>query len=296
MEELDNQILPAYEEITIDLENQIANLDGNYLKLISEMSKQREEIHKQVDNVLNLLEREMSEIKVKHNSILQKYLDEIKQLQSRTQQDLLALNEMEESNEVTPTIQYRSKNKEFRKLPPKVHVSMPKFSPKQIHREELCRLIGKPTPLSTTLEERVFTAKKPNRELLGEPELLNTIKTGYSCLQSVTCLNEKHIWTSGRSADIKCFNIQGVLQKTIKTKSGYLPYDIAVDRDGALLYSDSITVYRVKNDQTEEIITLQGWRPFNLSVTSSGDLLVTMYTDDKTQSQVVRYSGSTIHQ
>ena len=71
-----------------------------------------------------------------------------------------------------------------------------------------------------------------------------------------------------------------------------------MDIDGALLYSDWKTkkVYRVKNDQTEEIITLQGWEPAKLCATSSGDLLVTMYSDDKTQSKVVRYSGSTVKQ
>nr|XP_022288880.1 uncharacterized protein LOC111100983 isoform X2 [Crassostrea virginica] len=57
-----------------------------------------------------------------------------------------------------------------------------------------------------------------------------------------------------------------------------------------------MTVYRVKDDQTEAIIRLQGWTPTNLCVTSSGDLLVTMFSDDITQSKVVRYSGSTVKQ
>nr|XP_022298581.1 uncharacterized protein LOC111107598 [Crassostrea virginica] len=283
-EELDNQIMPAYEEIAIDLENKIANLDVEYKNLKTELSKQREEIHREVDNAIHIMEKEIDEIKVKHHSLLQKHLGEIKQLQSLMQQTLLALNEMEESTEVSSIIQYSSKNGEFRKLPPKVHVSMPKFIPKQTEREELCRLIGKLTSLSTTLEERFFTAKKPNtsvRELLDEPELLNTIKTGHTYLHSVTCLNEEQIWTSGMTADIKCFNIQGVLQKTIKTKSGGTPWDIAVDTTGALLYCDkkTRTLYKVQHEQTEKIITLQGWNPNNLCVTSSDDLLVTMYRD-----------------
>nr|XP_022302402.1 uncharacterized protein LOC111110272 [Crassostrea virginica]XP_022302403.1 uncharacterized protein LOC111110272 [Crassostrea virginica] len=217
------------------------------------------------------------------------------------QQTLNALNDMEESNKVIPTIHYSSKNEQFSKLPPKVNVSMPKFIRKQITKEELGTLVGKLTPFSTTLEERVFTAKKPNtsvRELLNGPEVLNTVNSGHEDLRSVSCLNEEQIWTSGWTADIKCFHIQGVLQSTIRTKSGKLTSDIAVDRDGALLYCDWITgtVYKVKNDQTEKVITLQGWKPKNLCATSSGDLLVTMYSDDWTQSKVVRYSGSTVKQ
>ena len=48
----------------------------------------------------------------------------------------------------------------------------------------------------------------------------------------------------------------------------------------------------MKNEQTEEIIKLQEWKPSQLCVTSSGDFLLTMYSDDETQSRVVRYSGS----
>ena len=56
----------------------IASLDGEYKKLSTEMSRQREEIHREVDNAFNQMEKEIGEIKVKHTSILQKHLDEIK--------------------------------------------------------------------------------------------------------------------------------------------------------------------------------------------------------------------------
>ncbi|XP_078340748.1 uncharacterized protein LOC144627486 [Crassostrea virginica] len=300
-EDLEKQFLPAYEDIANDLKLQIASLDGEYKKLSTEMSRQREEIYREVDNAFNQMEKEIREIKVKHKSILQKHLDEIKQLQSSMLQTLYALNEVEESNEVSATINYSCKTEEFSKLPPKVNVSIPKFIPKQINREEFCSLIGKLSPLSTTLEERFFTVKKANtsvKELLDEPEVINTIKTGHEYLRSVTCLNEDQIWTSGQTDDMKRFNIQGVLQKTIQTKSGEFPWDIAEDTTGALLYCNLVTstVYKVKNEQTEKIITLQGWKPLNLCVTSSGDLLVTMFNDDRTQSEVVRYSGSSIKQ
>ncbi|XP_078335527.1 uncharacterized protein LOC144626239 [Crassostrea virginica] len=299
-QEIKEQILPVYEDIASELENQISHIDVDYQKFTTQLSKQREELHREIDNVMDQREKEIDENKLKHLSMLKKHLEEIKQLQSLMHKTLHSIYEMEESNEVTPTIHYSSKNQEFSKLPPKVIVSMPKFIPKPIEKEDLCRLIGKLTPLSTTLEERVFTAKKPNasvRELLDQPKVVNTIKTGHEELLSVTCLNEEEIWTSGQTtADIKCFNTQGVLQKTIKTKSGEWPGDIAVYSDGALAYSDGRRVYKIKNGQTEEIIRLQGWRPFNLCVTSSGDLLVTMVSDDNTQSKVVRYSGSTVKQ
>ncbi|XP_078335676.1 uncharacterized protein LOC111100886 [Crassostrea virginica] len=298
-QEIKEQILPVYEDIASELQNQISHIDVDYQKFTTQLSKHREELHREIDNAINEKEKEIDENKLKHLSILTKHLEEIKQLQSLMHETLHSLYEMEESNEVTPTIHYSSKNQEFSKLPPKVIVSMPKFIPKPIEKEELCRLIGKLIPFSTTLEERVFTAKKPNtsvRELLDQPEVLNTIRTGYERLRSVTCLNEEEIWTSGVTADIKCFKTQGVLQKTITTKSRELPRDIAVYSDGALVYSDGGTVYKVKNGQTEKIIRLQGWKPANMCVTSSGDLLVTMISEDKTQSKVVRYSGSTVKQ
>ncbi|XP_022298082.2 uncharacterized protein LOC111107263 [Crassostrea virginica] len=299
--ELESQILPKYEEIVMELKDQISNVDDKYEKLTKEVSKHKDNLHRDLDIVFGLFEEELKEIKVKHLSILEKHLSEIKQDQSHIEQNLSSLSELTESNNVYHTLQYSSKNIEFRKLPPKVNVIMPKLIKKEKDRDMLRSLVGEFSPLSTAEVVRVFKARKPSallKDLLDGPEILNTIKTGPEYLRSVTCLNEEEIWTSGETCNIKCFNVQGVLQKTIKTISGKPPYDIALDRNGTMIYSEGTTrtVYKVKNDQTEEIIRLQGWNPTQLCATSSGDLLVTMYIDDQTQSKVVRYSGSTVKQ
>uniref|UniRef100_A0A8W8LWU5 Tripartite motif-containing protein 3 n=1 Tax=Magallana gigas TaxID=29159 RepID=A0A8W8LWU5_MAGGI len=296
--ELENHISPTYEEIARDLENQLANLDGGYEKITTTMSKQGEQWHREIDIIINNMKTEIGEIKVKHKDILQKHLDEIKQIQSLIKQTLQAIRKIEKSTDVSLTTEYSSKIREFSKLPPKVKVTLPTFIAKPIDPENLYSLFGQITPLSTATEENVSSLnqhKTSVRELMDEPELVTTIHTGHEKLRSVTCLNDDKIWTSGKTNDIKCFNSKGSLLQTIQKQSGKFPGDIAVDSDGDLLYTSGATrtVNKVKNGQTEELIRLQGWTPGYLCVTSTGDLLVTMYSDDYTQSKVVRYLGTT---
>eukprot|EP00105_Crassostrea_gigas_P036529 XP_019920677.1 PREDICTED: uncharacterized protein LOC105323222 [Crassostrea gigas] len=297
--ELGNSISPKYEEIAFKLENQLANLDEGYEKLTTEISKQGEEWHREIDIVINKMKTEINEIKLKHESILKKHLNEIKQMQSLIEETLIVLGELEKSTEMITAIEYISKIKTFSKLPPRVNVLLPTFIPKPIDHEHLYNFFGQIIPLCNAMQEHVLSINQPKtsvRELLEKAEPVATIQTGYYILYSVTCLNEEIFWTCGGvSSDIKCFDVKGNLLRTIKTKSEVNLNDIAVDGDGDLLYSDwgTKTVNKVKNEQTEELIRLQVWRPFNLCVTCTGDLLVTMCSDDETQSKVVRYSGST---
>jgi hypothetical protein len=243
------------------------------------------------------MKNEIEEMKTKHLEILKKHLDEIKQIQSLIEQSLTALKKMEESTEVSITMEYRSRNKEFRKLPPKVRVSLPTFSPHPIDCEQLYKSLGSLTPLSFTTDVNGYTLKKTKvspKELMEEPELVTTINTGYKTLRSVSCLSEEEFWTCAQVGDTKCFNVQGTVMNTMEIKSGEWPGDIAVTNDGDLVYSDrrTKTVNKVKSGQTEEVIRLQGWTPFNFCVTSSDDLLISMYSDNETQSKIVLYSGS----
>jgi DNA-binding beta-propeller fold protein YncE len=136
----------------------------------------------------------------------------------------------------------------------------------------------------------------PVTPLLDEPRVTATIDTGYDYLFSVSCVGEDQVWTCGNKKTMKLLKLRGKLQTSIQTKSGGSPGDIAVTRDGDLVYTDhnNKTVNLVKNNQTRTVITLQGWVPRYICCTASGDVLVTMYSDDRElQSKVVRYSGST---
>uniref|UniRef100_K1QXJ4 B box-type domain-containing protein n=1 Tax=Magallana gigas TaxID=29159 RepID=K1QXJ4_MAGGI len=107
--ELGNSISPKYEEIALKLEKQLANMDGGYEKITTEISKQGEEWHREIDIIINKMKTEINDIKLKHESILKKYLNEIKQIQSLIKETLIALGEFETSTEMSPAIEYISK-------------------------------------------------------------------------------------------------------------------------------------------------------------------------------------------
>ncbi|XP_048746618.2 protein-methionine sulfoxide oxidase mical3a-like [Ostrea edulis] len=136
----------------------------------------------------------------------------------------------------------------------------------------------------------------PVKPLLDEPRLVATIDTGHEKLRTVSCPDEEKVWTCGDNEIIKLLDLQGNLRTSIQTKSGTWPRDIAVTRDGYLVYTctdSTIHVILVKNKQIQNVITQHGWSPFNVCTTSSGGFLVTMESSDLCHSKVVRYSDST---
>ncbi|XP_048765163.2 probable E3 ubiquitin-protein ligase MID2 [Ostrea edulis] len=301
LEELETRIYPRYEEMSSNVETEKAEIETKYGKLTTDADEQGEILHREITAIVNKRKSAITEMKTKHLDALNKNTEEITQKMAELKQIMSDLKSMLKSNDVSLTSTYKSRNSEFRTLPPKVRVTVPSFSPQKINKDQLNEMFGSLSPLSIntehgdTIKSAEAVSSPPVKPLLDEPRVTATIDTGYSGLSSVSCLSEDQVWTRGTNKTMKLLNLQSELLTSIQTKSGNWPTDIAVTRDGDLVYTDYYdnTINLVKNKQIQTVITLQGWGPRFVCCTAGNDLLVTMLSDDYKQSKVVRYSGST---
>ncbi|XP_056008487.1 E3 ubiquitin-protein ligase TRIM71-like [Ostrea edulis] len=300
LDELETKIYPRYEEMASDVHTEKVELETNYGKLTTIADQQGEILHREITAIVNQRKSDIQEMKNKHLSTLNKNTEEITQKITELKQIMSDLKSILKSNDVSLTSTYKSRNSEFRTLPPKVRVTVPSSFAQKINKDQLNEMFGSLSPLSintehgNTIKSAEAVSSPPVKPLLDEPRVTATIDTGYDDLFSVSCLSEDQVWTCGENDTMKLLNLQSKLLTSIQTKSGDVPWDIAVTRDGDLVYTDyrNKTVNLIKNKQIQTVITLQGWYPLFVCSTASDDLLVTMISDDK-QSKVVRYSGST---
>ncbi|XP_055999415.1 uncharacterized protein LOC130047834 [Ostrea edulis] len=302
LEELETRIYPRYEKMVSNVQSEKAELETNYGKLTTAADQQGEVLHREITAIVNQRKSAIAEMKTKHLDALDKNTEEITQKMAELKQIMSDLKSILKSNDVSLTSTYKSRNSEFRTVPPTVRVTLPSFSPQKINKDQLNEMFGSMSPLSfntehgDTMKSAEAVSSPPVKPLLDEPRVTATIDTGYIELYNVSCLSEDQVWTcSLNNKTMKLLNLQSELLTSIQTKSGNEPLDIAVTRDGDLVYTDNSnnTVNLIKNKQIQTVITLQGWRPLSVCCTAGNDLLVTMYSGDRKPSKVVRYSGST---
>ncbi|XP_078321313.1 uncharacterized protein LOC144621597 [Crassostrea virginica] len=302
LQELEKYIFPKYQESAAIIKTQKTDQLKHSQKLTSELNKQGEALHREIHTIIQRKQAEIDEMNAQHLAAIEKQEDETNKALHEIKQVIQDLKSLLDTSDVGLVSKYRSRIAEFRKLPNKLKISLPNLLPQKINREKLLKQIGSFIPLSIETEEQGYTVLSPGAEsspparpLLDVPRLITDIPTGYRDLYNLSCLSDEEIWTSGRNEIMKLYNLKGELLKSVQTKSGNNPQDIAVTRSGGLVYTDlkDRSINLVSGTQIQTLITLRGWFPHGLCSTASGDLLVIMTSDDWKQTKVVRYSGST---
>nr|XP_022336302.1 uncharacterized protein LOC111132776 [Crassostrea virginica] len=305
LQELEKFIFPKYQEFAAIIKIQKTDQLKNSQKLTSDLKKQGEALHKEIDAIIQSKQTEIDVMKSKHKTALDKQENALNHTITEIKQVIRDLKSLLDTSDVSLVSKYQSRIGEFRKLPPKLKISLPQLKTQKINREDLLKQFGSLTASSIETEEQGYTmpslgaeSSPPARSMLDVPRLVTDIPTTYTennYLLNVSCLSDDEIWTSGDNAIMKLYNMKGELLRSVQTKSGNMPQDIAVTRSGGLVYTDcdDRSINLVCGTQIQTLITLQGWIPCSLCSTSSGDLLVTMTSDDGEQTKVVCYSGTT---
>nr|XP_022310436.1 LOW QUALITY PROTEIN: uncharacterized protein LOC111115848 [Crassostrea virginica] len=309
-------ICPKFQQAASKFSAQKDSVKQHTLKLTAALNKQGEFLHKEINSLIERKQSEIEEMDKQHLAAITTQEDVINKVLHEIKQVNLDLQKLLDSDDVCLVSEYTSRNEEFRSLPAQFQVTLPTFSPQEINREQLYQQLGSLSQLlitypltdeaARTTEEHGGLKKTPGAvssppvrplsdKLSDKPRILTDIPTGYKELYNVSCLSDNKIWTSGNNEIMKLYNMKGKLLKSIQSKSGNVPTDIAVTRSGGLVYTDlnDRSINLVRGTQIQTLITLRGWRPLRLCITVSGDLLVSMRSDNNKQTKVVRYSGST---
>ncbi|XP_062616386.1 tripartite motif-containing protein 67-like [Saccostrea cucullata] len=320
--EIKDKIYPTFQEIAYDKQTKMSQLKKDYGDLSTAITEHGEDWHREIDKLVKTLKAEVAEMKNTQLQTLQKQLDEINKKISDIKDDINLFEMALDTNDLSKLFSVTSNIKTYKTSSQQIMTYLPTFIPNKLP-EELNKLFGalsassltsdqQGNKMKTTQKSQEAISSPPVKELLDEPENVTTINTDYTNLYNVACLSDEEIWTKGDDNNMKLYSInqgsllslkklfnfnitRGSRLKSITTKSGYKPTDIAVTKSGDLVFMDYIdrTVIILQKEKFEEVIKLQNWRPYSVCSTSSGDLLVLLDSDDAKQAKVVHYSGST---
>ena len=303
LQELENILFPKYQEAATKIPVQKTDAKKHFMELTTALQKQGEALHKEIDHVIQKMQSDIDNMDSKHLAVIDKQEKAINHTITEIEKNIADMRALLNSEDFYFVSDYESRNEEFRRLPAKIQLTLPIFTPQEIKKDQIYRQFGSLSKQVITTEEKGGPLKSsgaktspPVTLLIDEPRILTDIKTVYTeknRLCKISCLTDNELWTRGWDNTMRLYNLQGILLKSVQTKSEKMPTDIDARRD--LFYTDrndkSINI--VKNNQIQPLIKLHGWIPSHLCTSSFGDLLVTMVSDDMLQAKLVRYSGST---
>lgn len=317
LKELEKTLYPNHQKFETNIQMKKVDLQEKTKLLTADIDTQGEAWHREIDDVVKVLKCKIHEIESNQIAFLDKQQEEINQIMLELRQVILNLKKVLVSNDMLFVFSNKSRNAEFRNLPPDFSVSLPNFSPQQINTKKFQEQFGTLSLMPDSMYKNEFALENPvtgtyatyetelalndpgnKASLLKEPNIIVARNTGHGVLNGVACLKDNEIWACGKNSSIKLYNLQGELLSSIQTYSGYWPWDIAITTNGDLLYTDPKvrTVNQVRNNQIKMVARLESWTPRFVCGTCTDDILVVEVSFDEKQTQIVRYSHSSKRQ
>ena len=280
---------------------QLSSLYSIYQKKKDDVTFRGQEWHKLIDNYVKKLHKELDEMKIETERVLQKQKREFEEIIGKIDEMNRKTTRLQKSKNITEMQKFRTVIKEQKTLKEFTQYTIPIFHEFKMDKSFLQTYFGyiektqeKKVPM---LEMNFIPDSDSDRKILKVPSVSFVIDTGFpaeqtygSRLYDMTVTEDMKVWMGGASTELKLFDLQGHLHRTVTITDDGM-YICMYNKQ--VVYSDQSnkTVKKISDDDTVvTMFTTGDWFPYGITGSASGDLFVCLFKDD--QSKVVRYSST----
>uniref|UniRef100_K1PU24 Tripartite motif-containing protein 2 n=1 Tax=Magallana gigas TaxID=29159 RepID=K1PU24_MAGGI len=269
---INSLILPSYVTMAQQLYNELDHIERKHEEVVREIVKHGELKHLDINKTVNILKAEADDFRNIQVRTLQQEITAIDGKISSIGEVIDNAKNVLDSQSLIVVSSYESRCQEFKMLPQTVNVKVPQFKPRMISETEQEAMFGS-LSVEDVQTEVVYTEmpaalySSPLKELMEEPEIIRSIQSCHSaCLYSVVCRGNDMVFTTGNDCTIESIRLTekgGSKMQRARTESGNKPWDITLDKDGHLVYTDGDkqTINLKKNDKTQTLLTLDNGNP-----------------------------------
>nr|XP_022312160.1 uncharacterized protein LOC111117357 [Crassostrea virginica] len=308
--EIKDKIIPEYQRKNAEIEKSMSKTKSQFDEIKTESEKLRKLWHQEVDNIFNKIDSMSQSHREENLNVLQEYHIKLKKVISEMNETVKQNEKLLKTNKISAVNKYKSKLQVYRDCPENVDSQMPTLGSKIDNGKELSIEIGDFSAIlkqfpQTSRRADISCMTKTIGELKDKARVIATIPNDYESLFGVACVGDAEAWIRGNNRNITRIDIHGSVKDTVHTTCLLGPADIALTREGELIFSDSNsnTVKIVRLGRSETLITPpQGAILCRLHCTRSGDILVHMRKLVKIKftlkqvNKIIRYQGQRIKQ
>lgn len=203
LQELEESIFPEYQEIASDINGQKVYLIKNSKIVTADIDNYGDALHREIDIIIKRMKSEIKETREKYLSDLNTQENKIERGMSEIEKNIDHLKELLDSTNIYLVSCYKSRNAEFRTLPPKLLYFLPSFVPSEINKQLICQQIGSLSAPYIELIERKYTMKCMTSTISRPQNKKSTLKKKNSrpkLSQRTNTVNPRGVYSAGMHA------------------------------------------------------------------------------------------------
>lgn len=295
-EHIESVIIPKYKKEKDDSKMKISESEVRCAELKKEVESQRELWHHEVDEIFDKVFTKIKFMTDKHIAALKIHQSKLRSMIPNIYHTIEQNKEILKTKHTSTVTDHKSKLHEFQEIPPVIGITIHELTTVTDKGRELMIELGdyraSLTQMTLPNTEEEDTAAGNLTELSEKATVLRNIATDLQNMRGLECVGTNEAWINGEDKMIRRVDVDGTVKESVTSTCPIAPNDIAVTKQGELLYCDgrNRAVNVVRNGRSEVLLTTPlGWHPDGLCCTSSGDVLVSLGTTDFKCRKIICY-------